>query len=152
MNKCDLITKQDKERIKRTLRQFNKRAEIIETVKSNIDLKKVINTGKFNFEEAAKHTQWLAEDRYDINPETEEYGVSSFTYEATKPFNPERLKKVLDDNFVLAITNVDHSSGAPVHAHDHGEEEEEGEDDEYDGECEDGETEEEFMARVARAR
>ena len=54
-----MITKKDKERIKTTIKQFNKRAEIIETVKSNVDLKKVINTGKFNFEQAAQHTQWL---------------------------------------------------------------------------------------------
>ena len=122
MNKCDLITKKDRERIKTTIRQFNARAEIIETVKGNVDLKKVINTGKFNFDEAAKHTQWLEQDRYDINPETEEYGVSSFVYEARRPFNPERLKKILDDNFVLAITNIAHASGAPTHAHDNGEE------------------------------
>ena len=91
-------------------------------MKSNVDLKKVINTGKFNFDEAAKNTQWLEQDRYDINPESEEYGVSSFVYEARRPFNPERLKKILDDNFVLAITNIAHASGAPTHAHDNGEE------------------------------
>jgi G3E family GTPase len=59
MNKCDLITEKDKEVIKSAIRQFNTRAEIIETVKSKVDLKHVLNTGKFDFEEAANHQQWL---------------------------------------------------------------------------------------------
>lgn len=107
MNKIDMVSEADKNRIKSVIRQFNKRAEIIETLKSNVDLKQVINTGRFDFEEAAKNTQWLVEDRYQVNPETEEYGVSSFVYEPKKPFQPERLKKVLDDHFVLGITNID---------------------------------------------
>lgn len=82
MNKCDLIDNADLERIKRVIKQFNSRAEIITTVNSFVDLRKVINTGKFNFDVAEKHTKWLEEDRYTVNPETEEYGVSSFVYEA----------------------------------------------------------------------
>ena len=50
MNKCDLITNEDLERIKRIIRQFNSKAEIITTVNSFVDLRKVINTGKFDFE------------------------------------------------------------------------------------------------------
>jgi G3E family GTPase len=86
LNKTDLVSEADKVRIKRTIRQLNKRAEIIETFKSNVDLKKVLNTGRFDFYEAAKNTKWLVEDRYQINPETEEYGVGSFVYEPKKPF------------------------------------------------------------------
>jgi hypothetical protein len=29
---------------------------------------------------------WLKEDRYQISPETEEYGVGSFIYEPARPF------------------------------------------------------------------
>ena len=141
MNKTDLVSESDKVRIKRTIRQFNKRAEIIETTKSNVDLKKVLNTGRFDFEEAAKNTQWLVEDRYQVNPETEEYGVSSFVYEPRKPFQPERLKKVLDDHFVLGITNLDqtgHGTDMDPHANcGVG-----GEDEEMEGE-EEGEEEDE---------
>ena len=88
----------------------------METTKSKIDLKEVLNTGKFNFEEAANHKKWLETDRYDIQPETEEYGVSSFIYNSHRPFNPERLKKSLDDSFILNITNHDHAHGPPVEA------------------------------------
>jgi G3E family GTPase len=59
---------------------LNSKAEIIETVKSNVDLTKVLNTKKFNFEEAESNSKWLEQDRFDIQPETEEYGVSSFLY------------------------------------------------------------------------
>ena len=80
LNKCDLVTEKEKQEVKNTILQFNSKATIIETIKSNVDLNEVINTGKFNFEEAELNSKWLETDRYDIQPETEEYGVSSFLY------------------------------------------------------------------------
>jgi len=50
-----------------------------------------------------------------VNPESEEYGVSSFAIEVARPFNPERLKKLLDENFVLNITNIDQTTGQGAH-------------------------------------
>jgi len=115
---------------------LNHRAEVIETTKSNIDLRKVLNTGKFNFEEAANHKQWLDTDRYAVQTETEKYEVSSFIYKSERPFNPERLRKILDDSFLLRITNNDHTHGHEGHDHGHdhgeGEEYEEGKDEEED--------------------
>ena len=140
LNKCDLVTKADLKRIKGVIRQFNQRADVVETTKSKVDLREVLNTGKFDFDEAANHKQWLETDRYDVQPETEEYGVSSFIFSSERPFNPERLRKVLDDNFILSITNVDHANGAGGddhdhdHDHDHGEDDDGDEDEEYDEE------------------
>jgi len=55
LNKCDLVTKADLKRIKGIIRQFNQRADVVETTKSKVDLKEVLNTGKFDFDEAANH-------------------------------------------------------------------------------------------------
>ena len=117
LNKTDLVTDKEKEEVKNTIKQFNQKAEIIETIKSKVDLDKVINTGKFNFEEAEANSKWLEQDRYDVNPETEEYGVSSFLYKRDRPFNPSRLHQVLEDNFMLDIINPNEHD----HEHDHGE-------------------------------
>ena len=92
---------------------------MIETVRSEIDLKKIINTGKFNFEEAETNAKWLTQDRYDVQPESEEFGVSSFLYNRKKPFDPVKLHKLLDDNFMLDILNPNHA-----HDEDHDHEEE----------------------------
>ena len=152
LNKTDLVTDKEKEEIKNTIKQFNQKAEIIETIKSKVDLDKVINTSKFNFEEAQSNLKWLKQDRYDINPETEEYGVSSFLYKRDRPFNPSRLYKVLESNFMLGVIDPNQHD----HEHDHGEEdqgEDQGEVEEMKGEeIDEDETEEEYQARLAAAK
>jgi G3E family GTPase len=109
-------------------------------------LDKVINTGKFNFEEAEANSKWLQQERYDIHPETEEYGVSSFLYKRNRPFNPERLHQVLESNFMLDIINPDADA---EHDHDHGHDEE-GDDEEMEGE--EDETDDAYEARLAIAK
>jgi len=49
-----------------------------------------MNTGKFDFMKASQFDNWLENDRYDVQPETEEYNISSFIYNAVKPFHPVR--------------------------------------------------------------
>ena len=138
MNKIDLVTEEEKREVKNAILQFNKKAEIIETIKSEVDLTKVLNTKKFNFEEAESNSKWLEQDRYDVQPETEEYGVSSFLYKRNRPFNPERLFKCLDGNFMLDVVNPEHG-----HDHGHGEGEEEAAEEGEDGEAGEGNDEEE---------
>ena len=148
LNKTDLVTDKEKEEKKNTIKQFNQEAEIIETIKSKVDLDKVINTSKFNFEEAEANSKWLEQDRYDVNPETEEYGVSSFLYKRDRPFNPSRLHQVLESNFMLDIINPNEHD----HEHDHGEEDQ-GEDEDMEGEGdEEDETDEAYEARLAAAK
>ncbi|MEL6318452.1 MAG: GTP-binding protein, partial [Pseudomonadota bacterium] len=52
----------------------------------------------FDFEKAHEHPMW-AKELYgfaDHVPETEEYGVASYVYRAQRPFEPERIKAVLN--------------------------------------------------------
>jgi len=144
LNKCDLVSEEVKNKVKHTIRTLNQKAEIIETVKSEIDLTKVLNTGMFNFEDAEANSKWLAEGRFDFNPETEEYGVSSFHYKRDRPFNPERLHKLLDSNFMLEIVNPEEDG---EHDHDHDHDHGDGEDDDSEEE-----TEEAYQKRLGEAK
>ena len=62
---------------------------------------------------------------------SEEYAVSSFLYRRDRPFNPEKLHKLLDSNFMLHIINPDSDDEA----------------DDYDGE-----TDEQYEARLVKAK
>ena len=95
MNKMDLVTTQEKSRLMGILRKLNPKAKIVESKKSQIDVKEILNTNSFNFEEAMNNPGWMLELRGHETKETEEYGISSFVFRDQRPFHPERLWNVL---------------------------------------------------------
>ena len=64
---------------------------MIEGSHSRIPLDRVLNTGLFNLEAAAQLPRWAEELQGHHIPETDEYGIGSFVFEARRPFHPQRL-------------------------------------------------------------
>ncbi|MEO1065287.1 MAG: zinc metallochaperone GTPase ZigA [Actinomycetota bacterium] len=95
VNKVDLVSEGELERLIAILRGLNPKAEVLTTSYGNVSLDEVLDTGRFDFEEAAQAAGWMATMRGEENPETEEYGVSSFVWRARAPFHPERLHALL---------------------------------------------------------
>lgn len=132
INKIDLLTcDQELQKICEVVKQLNPNAEIIHTERSIVGMNKVLNTGKFNFEKASQFDGWLEEGRYDIHPETEEYGIGSFIYKAQKPFHPVRFYEFASKHFMTTIFAEDagtQQEEAEPHVHgpgcNHGGEEE----------------------------
>ncbi|HBF07191.1 MAG TPA: 4-hydroxytetrahydrobiopterin dehydratase [Gammaproteobacteria bacterium] len=91
ISKTDLVTQEELLRLESILKALNTRAQLIPIVQGQVELKHILNTNLFNFEEAQKAPCWLKEMRGEHQPETEEYGISSFCYEARRPFHPEKF-------------------------------------------------------------
>ena len=92
LNKISDPGSQQEDAARKIIRSLNGDAQIIETDHSNVPEDSILHTGAFDFEQAHEHAMW-AKELYgfaDHLPETEEYGVSSFTYRARRPFHPER--------------------------------------------------------------
>lgn len=98
LNKCDLVTEEDLERLECVLRKLQPRAKLIRTQHGQVDPREILNTGLFDFEQASQSAGWLKElQRDEHTPETDEYGISSFVYRRRKPFHPERLNHWLHE-------------------------------------------------------
>lgn len=91
LNKLDLVTKAQRDQLYGILKGLNPRARIEPAEFGKVALDRVLNTGLFDFEEAAKAPGWLKELRGEHVPETEAYGIGSFVYRARRPFHPERF-------------------------------------------------------------
>lgn len=82
MSKTDLVDAQTVQRLTAILTTLNTSAKIVPIANGNIDIREVLGTGLFNFEKAQLAPGWLKEMRGEHVAETEEYGISSFTYTA----------------------------------------------------------------------
>jgi G3E family GTPase len=91
ISKIDLISSSERLELIAILERLNPQAEIIPVVMGQIPLKKVLNTGRFDFEHASQAPGWLKELRGEHTPETEEYGIASTAYRARRPFHPQRF-------------------------------------------------------------
>ncbi|SPO21090.1 related to Cobalamin synthesis protein [Ustilago trichophora] len=101
INKCDLVSKEEVERITAFVRLLNPDAKIIPTTRSRVDLKEILNTNLFSYEKAALGAGWLKSLNEEIKPETEEYGIGSFVYRARRPFHTARLWETIREVFVV---------------------------------------------------
>ena len=90
ISKTDLVEESEIEGLTAILKSLNTNARIIPISKGQISTDEVLNTKLFNFERAQQAPGWLREMRGEHVPETEEYGIGSFSYVARLPFHPER--------------------------------------------------------------
>lgn len=91
ISKTDLVSEQELARLKSILQTLNTEAIQIPIEHGKVPLDKVLNTGRFSFERAQQSPGWLKEMRGEHVPETEEFGISSFSYEARRPFDPQKF-------------------------------------------------------------
>ena len=97
ISKTDLVSADDVERLKAISLTLNTEAKLIPISQGEIRLDEVLSTGLFDFERAQAAPGWLKEMRGEHIPETEEYGISSFSYRARRPFHPEKFYQFLHD-------------------------------------------------------
>jgi len=95
ISKTDLVKPSDTERLMAILKTLNTNAKIISIFDGKVDLDQVLDTGLFDFDRAQQAPGWLKEMRGEHVPETEEYGISSFSYLARRPFHPEKFHQFL---------------------------------------------------------
>ncbi|MCL5975696.1 MAG: zinc metallochaperone GTPase ZigA [Gammaproteobacteria bacterium] len=99
ISKTDLITAEQLTELTGILKSLNTEAELIAIENGQVPLDKVLGTQRFSFEKAEQAAGWLKEMRGEHIPETEEYGISSFTYVARRPFHPQKFFEFLHQDW-----------------------------------------------------
>lgn len=91
ISKSDLISREQLDELQGILTSLNPVAEQIIAEHGQVPLDKLLNTQSFSFDRAKQDPGWLKEMRGEHTPETEEYGISSFSYQARRPFHPKKF-------------------------------------------------------------
>ncbi len=108
LNKTDLVSKRDLGELKAIIASLNPVAKIIDSSFSKVKPSQILNTGLFDYEKAESSAGWIQEldnrkKGIAHQPETEEYGISSFVFRDKRPFHPERFWNYLGNEWHTGI-------------------------------------------------
>jgi len=97
LNKVDLLSPEALREVDAVIASLNPGARRIEAIRGEVPAATILNTGRFDFEEAANSAAWIRELAGEHIPETEAFGISSFVYRARKPFDAEKLWELFNN-------------------------------------------------------
>ncbi|MEM1350614.1 MAG: GTP-binding protein, partial [Myxococcota bacterium] len=97
LNKRDLVSEEQAREVEAIVRALNPGAKIRMATRGQVPIESVLDTGLFDYDKAATSAGWIRELEGEHTPETEEYGISSFTYRTAQPFDAEKLWAFLHD-------------------------------------------------------
>lgn len=99
LNKADRMDEEQIQGLSGILKKLNPEAKVIRTIRGKVDLREILNTGRFDFDRASSAAGWMKTLRGEERSESDEYGISSFVFRARKPFHPIRFWKVLHESW-----------------------------------------------------
>ncbi|MGW1161998.1 GTP-binding protein [Streptomyces sp. NPDC002519] len=97
LNKLDLVDAASAARLRGILSRLNPGARRLDSVRGQVRASDVLGTGLFDVEQAQLAPGWVRELNGEHVPETEEYGISSTVFRATRPFHPGRLWQLVTE-------------------------------------------------------
>ncbi|ELY50626.1 CobW family GTP-binding protein [Natronorubrum bangense] len=119
VNKCDLVSTAERERVVALLETLQPRAEVVTTEYGDVDPETLLDSKRFDLEAATESAGWkqLLEDEteheesnaaahdhdhdhdhdHEHSHPSERYGIAVDTYHRQRPFHPERFVALLAD-------------------------------------------------------
>ncbi len=110
LNKVDTATPDQIEAARKIITALNPQADLIEASESRVDLARVLDTGRFDYEKAQEHPLWFKElyGFADHKSEALEYGIKSFVYRARRPFHPQKFHAFINASWPGVIRAKGH--------------------------------------------
>ena len=98
INKTDLVDEPTIANVEQLIKRMNPGCQTIRASHGDVPLTSVLNTGRFDIEEAESSQAWEDELNTPHIPESEEYGIGSVTFRSRKPFHPKRFYDFLQED------------------------------------------------------
>lgn len=108
LNKCDLLDKNQIERVKRVIRDLQPEAEIIETTHGTVNADKIVDRKLFDYAQVSDSSTTakalLAHNQQEAGGHKEngvhaEYGITSFVYENRIPLDQTRFMEFVEQDY-----------------------------------------------------
>jgi G3E family GTPase len=96
ISKADLVTPAQLRQVHALVRALNAEAEVVEAVRGEVPLARLLGTGSFDLTKAEDMPRWAQELEGVHASEADTYGIESFVYRASAPFHPGRLHELLE--------------------------------------------------------
>lgn len=109
LNKCDLVSHENLEKVKGVIQNIQTEAEIIETTNGAVDIDRIVNGKPFDYDKVQGSSS--IEKALEVEPDNpkvlkknpnaafEEYGISSFVFEARKPFDRKKFTTFMQEEY-----------------------------------------------------
>ncbi len=101
MNKCDLLTDEEQDKVYNLIRKLQGEAKIIKTSNSNVSISDILSGKRLDFDELMNSSaiSKAIEREEQMDKNNPDYGISSFVFENRRPFNKEKFEEYLDKDF-----------------------------------------------------
>ena len=102
LNKVDTVTPEQLAELKAIVRSLQKDAVIVEAEQGNVDLREVLDTGRFDFMKAYNSAAWIEAmehpEEHD-DPEVLEYDIQTFVYHRRQPFDQAAFQDFVENHW-----------------------------------------------------
>ena len=102
LNKTDTVTPEQLAELKAIVRSLQKDAVIVEATQGKVDLREVLDTGRFDFMKAYNSAAWIEAmdhpEEHD-DPEVLEYDIQTFVYHRRQPFDQAAFQNFVENHW-----------------------------------------------------
>ena len=102
LNKVDTVTPEQLAELKAIVRSLQKDAVVVEATQGNVDLREVLDTGRFDFMKAYNSAAWIEAmehpEEHD-DPEVLEYDIQTFVYHRRQPFDQAAFQDFVENHW-----------------------------------------------------
>lgn len=105
LNKCDLLTKEQLEEVKKIVQIIQPEAKIVETEYARVNYESILTHIPYDYDrirDSSLINKTLSSHHHEESTRNEiheEYGISSFVYRERRPFNYDKFMKFLEEDY-----------------------------------------------------